>query len=215
MSRIEAAQSKFTEIYDKDLWNLKGNGWSVGAVQRARWERFTALIQEFMELNSVTSVVEFGCGFWGYARLIDWSGVRYDGYDVVPRLVERNRRRHGKENIHFHLLEPGLALPKADLLISKDVLQHLPTEDVHYYLAAFKKLYKHMLIMNDIVPNDNMNGDIPVGGCRSLRFDLPPYNEKLTVVQRWEGSDFFVPWVKHLCLLQGDPDPEISSIALL
>ncbi len=214
MSRIEAAQAAFTEIYDKDVWQLRKKGWALGAVQRERWTRFTALIQDFMALNGVTSVVEFGCGKWGYARMIDWTGIRYDGFDVVPRLIDRNRRRHEQPNVQFHLLQPGTKLPKADLLISKDVLQHLPTEDVHYYLGTFKKLYKHMLIMNDVVPVENMNGDVAHGGYRSLSFDRAPFDEKLAVLQKWEGSDFGIAWIKHFCLLMGDPDPAIDSIAV-
>ena len=118
MGRIKAANGAFSEIYNKDVWALDSAEWTA---EQAGYEplescyaRFVALLQDFMRHNRVRSVVEFGCGFWSYARAIDWSGIEYDGFDIVDGPVRWNRDHHGAANIRFHL-------PAADFLISKDV----------------------------------------------------------------------------------------------
>ena len=105
-------------------------------------------------------------------------------------------------------------LPSADLLISKDVLQHLPTSHVKHYLDLFKKNFKFMLIGNDIVPSDNLNGDTLPGGYRALRLELPPFNEPNIVVQTWISADFGVRTVKNFCLFVNTPDPPVGGLAL-
>ncbi len=93
------------------------------------YARFVALLQDFMRHNRVRSVVEFGCGFWSYAREIDWSGIEYDGFDIVEGPVRWNRDHHGADNIRFHRLEDGTRLPPASQLISAlnlAVLHSLP-----------------------------------------------------------------------------------------
>lgn len=210
MGRIKAAHSVFEEIYSKDLWKLESADWTK---ETAGYEpldscldRFVKLAQDFMRLNGVRSVVEFGCGFWNYARAIDWSGIQYDGFDVVDGPIRWNRDHYGADNIRFHVLADGTWLPAADLLISKDVLQHLPNADVEYYTGIFRRNYRFSLIGNSVYPDHNTNADIPAGDCRSLRLDLPPFNLPCAVLQRWEYLEFGERVVKHFCLMTGLPE---------
>jgi hypothetical protein len=211
MGRITEAQAAFADIYDKDLWGLATGEWAAPRpgeeTEADRMARLVGLIQQLIALNDIKSVVEFGCGFWSYAKQIDFTGVNYDGFDVVEGIVSHNNATYGRENIHFHRVADGVRLPPADLLISKDVLQHLPTAHVQYYFDLFKRNFKYMLIGNDVEPSDNLNGDAPPGGYRALRFELPPFNEPNIVVQRWITADFGIHTVKNFCLFVNRPDP--------
>jgi hypothetical protein len=68
-------------------------------------------------------------------------------------------------------------LPSADLLICKDVLQHLPNEDILLLLPQLKK-FKHCLLINDVNPmsltSDNPNCSLV--GYRHLDLTKPPFN---------------------------------------
>ncbi len=153
-------------------------------------------------------MTEFGCGFWNYAKLIDWNGLTYDGYDVALGPVRFNADAHGTRKIRFHQFEDGVQLAPADLLISKDVLQHLPTADVLHYLALFKERFSYMLILNASAPDDNLNGPIELGDYRGLRLDLPPFNETVEVIDEWDNPLFGVPYHNQACLLRGNrPQP--------
>ena len=115
MGRIKAANGAFSEIYSRDVWALDSAEWTAEQPGyeplESCYARFVALLQEFMRHNRVVSVVEFGCGFWSYARAIDWRGIEYDGFDIVDGPIRWNRDHHGADNIRFHLLEDGMRLP--------------------------------------------------------------------------------------------------------
>ena len=219
MGRIKAANSAFSEIYNKDVWALDSGEWHA---QQAGYEplescyaRFVALLQDFMRHNRVRSVVEFGCGFWSYAREIDWSGIEYDGFDIVDGPVRWNRDHHGADNIRFHRLEDGTRLPPADLLISKDVLQHLPIADICYYTDIFRRNYRFSIIASGVFPDHDTNSEIAAGDCRSLRLDLPPFDIPCAVLQRWEYIEFGKPVVKDVCLVTGLPESAAAGGAIV
>lgn len=197
-SRLEKAQAAFTEIYDGDIWQL---GKVPPPVDIER--HIATLIQDTIRKYKIRTVAEFGCGFWNYAKLVDWDGLTYDGYDVVLGPVRYNSGMYGTADIRFHQLTDGVQVAPADLLICKDVLQHLPTEDVLHYLAMFKELFSYMLIFNASTPPDNLNGPIEHGGFRPLRLDLAPFNETVEIVDEWDGSHSGAAHDEQVCLLRG------------
>jgi hypothetical protein len=68
-------------------------------------------------------------------------------------------------------------LPKADLLICKDVLQHLPYEDIQKIIKQFDK-FKYCIVINDVDPVKLTceNVDIPRGHYRCLDLTKPPFS---------------------------------------
>ena len=102
------------------------------------------------------SVVDYGCGDWAFSRKIDWQGATYTGLEIVSDLVTRNQRLYGRAGVRFAVTpESPEALPAGDLLVAKDVLQHLPNHDIHRFLTEVVVRYRYALITNDIgVPNE-------------------------------------------------------------
>jgi hypothetical protein len=198
-SRVDKAREAFTRVYDDNLWQL-----GAQPPQLELLERIAALIGETIRKYRIRSVAEFGCGFWNYAKQVDWSGLTYDGYDVTLGPVRYNSDTYGTRDIRFHELVDGVELRPADLLICKDVLHHLPTEDVQHYLAVFKERFSYMLLFNAVFPDDNLNGPIDYGDYRALRLDLSPFNETLEIVDEWDNPLFGVPYHEHVCLLRGN-----------
>jgi protein YibB len=191
---------RFTEICDRQQF---GSGSGVGSTPENTAE-YRAFLQQFMARNRVRSVVDFGCGEWQFSQLIDWSGVGYLGVDLVPAMIEKNRHDFGGDNIAFEKFESLAKLPRADLLLCKDVLQHLPNKVVKDYLVAFRKKYRFSLITNDEEPAGILNTDIDIGGWRTLRLDREPFREPGAAVLSWS-----VPWavggtIKSTYLLYGD-----------
>jgi hypothetical protein len=204
-SRLDKARAAFTKVYDENIWHLDKVEPRPDIVQR-----IATKIEDTIRKYDVRTVTEFGCGFWNYANLIDWRGITYNGYDVAAGPIEFNSKKYGSGNVHFHQLVDGVQLAPADLLISKDVLQHLPNEDVLHYLSVFKESFSYMLILNGAAPVDNLNGPIEHGGYRSIRLDLPPFNETLEVVDEWDYPLFGVPYHEHVCFLRGNRSQRAS-----
>jgi len=112
-------------------------------------------------------------------------GVTYVGVDIVASVIDNNQREFGNDNFSFRKFLSLEDLPPADLLVCKDVLQHLPNATVKAYLAAFRKKYKFLLITNDEEPAHLQNIDIDIGGWRTLRLDQEPFCEPSAVVLSW------------------------------
>jgi len=94
-------------------------------------------------------------------------------------------------------------LPNADLALCKDVMQHLPNDEVAALLALFKQRYRYALVTNDIHPDINRNGDIRHGEWRALRLDQPPFREQGPVVFRYHVRHGERHWIKDVRLVQG------------
>jgi len=178
---IAAIRRRFSEIYDSNEWAYSSG---VGSMP-VNAADYAAFLTNFMHRNAVESVVDLGCGDWQFSRFIDWSKVRYYGTDVVESVVARNRQLFAQSNIVFEPFRSVEELPPADLLVCKDVLQHLPNPLVQHYLDVFKTKYRYLLITNDDAPEAYLNQDIPAGGWRTLRFDRPPFAERAAIVLQW------------------------------
>lgn len=178
----------FTEIYDKNIW-----GGSGGGSTPENTVEYRALLQKFLRERNIKSVVDYGCGDWGFSNTIDWSGVSYLGLDCVESVVKSNLEKYKADNVNFWQMAylPPLI---ADLLILKDVLQHWSNEDIDNF---FDRIYlnpnlvtnhpfKYILITNtQSQTHDNEN--IERGQTRGLSAKFEPlkkYNpEILAVIQ--------------------------------
>lgn len=118
----------------------------------------------------MASVVDAGCGDWDFSRLIDWGGARYLGIDISNVVIER-LKTHRSDRFEFQMGDITEDLPPADLLICKDVLQHLPIELVNKFIRnnLKKGKYRWALITNDALAAGG-NKDTNTGDYR--RIDL-------------------------------------------
>ena len=199
---LQRLKERFSAIYDRSEWGFQSG---VGALPANNTE-YLAFLHNFLYRNQVNSVVDFGCGDWQFSRFIDWNGINYLGIDIVSGVVERNRRIFGQEHIAFDLFQSLEALPRADLLVCKDVFQHLPNSMVQQYLDDFKRKFKFMLITNDIGPPGYLNADIEPGGWRTLQFDCPPFSEGAAIILQWTVHDGAAWWRKATYLFYGAKD---------
>ena len=163
----------FVKIYANDRW---GHGSGEGSM-RLHTRGYVALLQHFMIERQIESVVDMGCGDWQFSQFIDWSRVRYQGFDVVPTVVEGSAARFARDNVTFRLYSGDpTELPPADLLIAKDVLQHLPDAVVFSVLSCLSK-YRYALFTNCVNPQGVTNNkDIKSGSFRQLDLRRPPFN---------------------------------------
>jgi SAM-dependent methyltransferase len=161
----------FGAIYEENRW-LNGSG--PGSSPR-NTILYRAFLEQFLTFNAIGSVTDLGCGDWQFSQFIDWSGIDYIGLDVVARVLEANQRSFGVRGVNFRPHNSVDDLPGGDLLLAKEVFQHLPNAMISDYLLAIRKKYRLALITNTIEPATQCNLDIPLGGGRPLRVNEPPF----------------------------------------
>ena len=178
--------NRFSEIYANNEW---GHGSGEGSLE-IHTRGYRKFLQSFLVKRHISSVVEMGCGDWQFSRFVNWDDIHYQGYDVVPDLIQSNKESFSKKNISFCLYSGNpTELPEADLLITKDVLQHLPNQAVLEFLPHLSK-YRYALLTNCINPKgETTNVDIEIGGFRYLDLRLAPFNLKATQVYSFEKNE--------------------------
>jgi len=186
----------FENIYNKNVW---GGGSGPGSsLQLAR--PYVNLLQAFLNNNIIESVVDIGCGDWQFSQFIQWGNRTYLGIDVVASVIEANRQRFGRPNITFAYANPleDNFTASGDLLLIKDVMQHLSNANVQKLLRLCSR-FKFCLLTNAYA---STNDDCENGDTRPLDIRVHPFNvQQAAVVCRFAEKATF--------LIINNPSPSV------
>lgn len=172
------SENVFRNIYLNAIWS-QGESLSGPGSDLRNTSEYMSVLRNFLDLNKITSVVDLGCGDWQFSQHVNWDGIDYTGIDCFQELIDQVKK-YEKPNIQFRVLdfyENVESIPKADLCILKDVLQHWPDTMVNKFLTRVKelKLFKYILITNCY------NGPFPrncvLGDFKPLSPYLPPLSD--------------------------------------
>jgi hypothetical protein len=176
----------FADIYSHDRWASAKHGTrsGPGSTLETTGELRRWLPRLFSALD-ITEIVDIPCGEWGFMQRVDLSRVRYVGYDVVPDIVQANRSRFPKVN--FRQLDLTQGVPQqSDLLICKDLFQHLSNDQIRKCIANIRASAPRFVLTScDTYPAPRSNSYRPQHGYISSPVNLSttslrPGNELLT-----------------------------------
>jgi len=156
---------------------------------------------------NIQSIVDVGCGDFHVMQHVD-LGVdqSYHGYDVSQVAIDRAHQKltwkqekddddeddddeddeeedssTKNKKITFTVSEPQQQYERADLIIIKDVLQHLPLADALAITNQLSK-FRYALVLNDVNPtllnldiDDKSRLPLVPGGYRSLDVQQAPF----------------------------------------
>lgn len=152
----------FSDIYHNQSW---GEGTTKfysgpGSHEPTLIKPYIQLLRSLIINNSIHSICEVGCGDFNIMGqvLAQMDQVIYSGIDVVSDLIAYNEKNFGQENISFFYMDAtqtNTKLPSAELLIVRQVLQHLDNTDIKNILVKAKK-YPFVLITEDIYDGEGV-----------------------------------------------------------
>ncbi len=127
-------------------------------------------VVSFLESSEEKLVVcDLGCGDFNIGALLYPHCYKYIGVDIVPELIERNRFKYPQ--IDFHCLDiSSEALPKADVAIVRQVLQHL--SNIEIARIAIKLLNYKYIIITEHVPDEPYVANKDIISGRGIRLKL-------------------------------------------
>lgn len=152
-------ESVFTKIYKEKMWSkspdtksmsyYSGTG-SYGDVA----EQYVDFVVQFINEHRIHAVTDLGCGDFhigGQVVKKSISELVYNGCDIVKDLIEYNQKNYAGPNIYFyHLDAVNEDLPKAELLLIREVLQHLDNKKIFKILEKIKN-YKYVLVTEHLL----------------------------------------------------------------
>ncbi len=181
-------QKRFERIYETNLWSdpesRSGAGSSLDSTRVLRAE----LPEALRELGARV-LLDVPCGDFTWMEHVDLSGIEYIGGDIVPSIIERNRRLHASKARRFTELDLTRdVLPDAYVLLCRDALVHLSYANIRAVLANVARSNIRFLLMTSF-PGRGGNYDVADGDWRTLDFQAPPFSfpePRLTIVEQCE-----------------------------
>ncbi|MDB5459530.1 MAG: hypothetical protein JWO72_1271 [Caulobacteraceae bacterium] len=122
----------FGDIYRDAVWGGRPGEFNSGLGSDDDVSAdFVSVVRDYIKTNSLTSIVDLGCGDFRVGSRLLQPGLAYTGVDVVPALVESHQRQHARPGVEFTVADiiDG-ELPAGDLYLVRQVLQHLSNEQI-------------------------------------------------------------------------------------
>jgi len=146
----------FSNVYRKELWGkeLNSNFFSGVGSRGILANKFIEYVSLFINNHSdIKNIVDIGCGdFYVSEKIL--KNIEYENYcgiDVVDELIIFNNKKYANEKIKFLCFDITTNdIPKGDLCIIRQVLQHLCNYDIHKIISNLKNKFKYILVTEHV-----------------------------------------------------------------
>ena len=123
---------------------------------------------------AVETLLDAGCGDFHWLQAAELP-VDYVGVDVVPELVAELRARHTGPRRRFVRADITRdRLPRADLVLCREVLMHFPDGEVLAAVSNLKRTRARWLLATTFAERP-VNEPIDLGMWRPLNLEAPPF----------------------------------------
>jgi len=166
----------FSEIFRTNQWGsaetLSGEG-----SERSKMKNLIDKFDHLMRDLGIKSVLDAPCGDFNWMQNINLDEIEYSGCDIVADLISINTDKYGKEGKRsFQVLDFTVeSVPRADLILCRDALVHLPDRHVFKALENFCASGSKYLLTTTF-PGTPENETIQAGWWRPINLQNPPFN---------------------------------------
>jgi SAM-dependent methyltransferase len=167
--------SIFERFYNDCTWSagetVSGPGSTLSGTAPLRQR-----LEDTFRLLCIRSIVDAGCGDMNWMRRIAYPFEKYIGIDVVGALV--GKLRNEKFSAVYHFQTGNIAtdiLPKADAILCRDCLVHLPFAAI-METSRLWKLAGFRFVFVTTFPGRTENLDCEIAGWRPLNMEIAPFN---------------------------------------
>lgn len=190
----DSNRAVFSNVYQNKLWGMaspehespfySGPGSSDPHIVNPYVE---AVKRFFASLPTKKSAVDLGCGdFRVGSRIVD-SFASYTACDVVPELVHFNQQYWQHLPVEFQVVDLVKdEIPDGDVLIVRQVLQHLSNDDIKKFTQSIPRGFSYLLVTEHLPSDDGFlankekesGADIRLGGGSGVVLTQLPFNLK-------------------------------------
>lgn len=165
----------FRHAYHHNLWGDPESVSGPGS-NRAQTARLRADLPALLRALGIARLLDVPCGDGGWMAEMDLGEVSYVGGDLLPELVEENRRRQVGPGRDFQVMDLTTSrLPAADLLLCRDCLVHLSVAEAARALTNIRRA-RITYLLTTTFPEEPTNLDIVTGDWRPLNLQRPPFS---------------------------------------
>lgn len=159
------------QVYAQKMWGGTDHDFFSGEGSHAEHivQPYVTAVSEFMHsFPTPISMIDLGCGDFNVGRQLVSKASNFIAIDIVPDLIERNKRLYHAENLSFQCLDIAKDdLPSADCALLRQVLQHLSNAEI---LSIIQKLsvFKYAIV-TEHVPEEPFTPNIDIISGQGIR----------------------------------------------
>ena len=188
MSDSQDRAGRFQNIFNENAW---GNSESISGegsnLERTKVVR--AKLPGLLSRRGVRSILDAPCGDFYWMKEVALGDIDYIGADIVETIIAQDREWYASPRRRFVLCDlVSDPLPKADLILCRDCLVHLPYAETRHAIDNFRKSGATWLLTTTF-PGRSENHDIEIGDWRPINLEKPPYGFPPPVEVITEESD--------------------------
>ena len=200
----------FTSTYQNYRWGRKNGEFNYysgdGSHDLRIISGYVEKISIFLKsLNDKTTVIDIGCGDFNIGSRICAYVDLYIACDVVDKVINFNESKFNFPNVKFQVLDASKdQLPNGNVVILRQVLQHLSNSDIQSIIFKISHGGFKYLILTDHQPlskNWKPNLDKPTGPNIRAEFNsglnlvLEPFNlnpKEIEIIDEVEIEDGYI-----------------------
>lgn len=133
--------------YWEDRYKKNGNSGNGSYNKLAEFK--AQIINNFIQNNNIHTIIDYGVGDGNQLRLFHIQNQHYIGIDVSPTIIKKCKQIFQNDPYKKFILDSDMiTLPKADLVLSCDVIYHLIEDQVYnnYMKNLFTMSNKYVII---------------------------------------------------------------------
>lgn len=145
----------FSEIYQTGVWGQQ-DGWEYYSGSGSHDDYIVAsyvdgLNNYFGSSSLSLSALDIGCGDFNVGCSLSKNFYQYTAIDIVHDLIEYNKEKYKDSGAKFICLDATCdELPEADVILLRQVLQHLSNEKILQLLKNIKNKCKYLVVVEHI-----------------------------------------------------------------
>lgn len=175
----------FDQIYRRQMWR-QGSSLS-GLGSEGKWaEDYTSFVINFIQRTGAQKIIDAGCGDFTVGEKIAPYCREYIGLDISSEIISINRQRFGTvSGVKFGVLNLiDECVPECDLLLVRQVLQHLSNSQIEGVLRNIEAAnVKYVLIAeHSIKAEKRIEANVDLGS-----------HSVITRVSKGSGVDIGLP----------------------
>ncbi len=162
------AVDAFSQIYESGLWGGERDEYfsGLGSREPRIVGPYVDSVRAFADsFQSKLDAVDLGCGDFSVGAQIRSAFNTYRAYDVVPAVIDQNRRQYDGWNVEFGCIDiVEHPLPPGDVVMLRQVLQHLSNAQIARVVPKLTN-YRYLIITEHLPGNADFrpNLDMPMG----------------------------------------------------
>ena len=193
-ANLDSNREVFANVYQNKLWGVaspenespfySGPGSSDPQIV----DPYVNTVKRFFSsLPTKKKAVDLGCGdFRVGSRMVDLF-ESFTACDVVPELVDFNQRYWQHLPVEFRVVDLVKdEIPEGDVLILRQVLQHLSNDDISKFTKSIPRSFGYMLVTEHLPSKHNFKANKDIASGNNIRLGSgsgvvltrPPFNLK-------------------------------------